>query len=68
MKVRELITDCIDLFCFLFTVGVIVSYFWDDEVRLDRAAFLGGAFVIGRILRYAATGRPVMPPKEAKNG
>ena len=68
MKTSQLVTDCIDLFCMLFTVGVIVSYFMDDEVRLDRATILGGAFVIGRIIRYASTGRPVLSSKDAENG
>jgi hypothetical protein len=62
---KKAVLDCINLFCFMFTFGVLFSYVWKGEVTIELPTFVAAAFVAGRLLRLAFTGKPVMPVEEA---
>jgi hypothetical protein len=68
VRARDVIEDCLNLFCWIFTVGVLLSYLFADEIRIGQVALLGGAFVLGRILRLFFTDRPIWVRKEASRG
>ena len=65
MRPSKIIGDCIELFCVVFTIGILFTYFWKGEANLELSSIIAGSLVAGRLLRLAFTGRPVMPAEKA---
>jgi hypothetical protein len=50
VKRSEIVIDCVNMFCWCFTVGVIASWFLHEDVKVDTSFFFAAAFTFGRLI------------------